>query len=83
MFSGGDGLVDQMWVVSKRFSGRPDVCCQVEMVWVTKCGLSVKDVLVDQMCAVRGRWSGRPDEGCHGDIFLLTDVESFISKPKH
>ena len=61
MLSGGDDLVDQMWAVSKRCSGLPDVCCQVEMVWVTKYGLSVKNVLVDQIWAVSKNifWSTR------------------------
>jgi hypothetical protein len=58
VLSGGDGLGDKFWAVSKKCSGRPDVCCQLQMVWVTKCRLLVNDVLVDQMCAVRRRWSG-------------------------
>ena len=45
--SEGDGLVGQMWVVSKRWSVRLDVGCQREMVCLAKCGLSIKDGLVD------------------------------------
>ena len=58
MLSGGDGLVHQMWAVSKRCSGQPDVGCQEEKVSLTKCGLSVKDVLVNQMWDVSWRRSG-------------------------
>ena len=35
MLSGGDGLVDQMWAVSIRCSGRPNVGCQGDIVWLT------------------------------------------------
>jgi len=35
VLSGGDGLVDQMWVVSKKYSGRPDEGCQGDIVWLT------------------------------------------------